>query len=470
MGEVHVSAQGHRRRVIDLGGEGLGGLADQIGVGDAAKQREQVGDAAVLGAAARDPPDARIAGQGLFRRVRVGGLGIVDEQHAAEAGDRLHPMSQAGEGQQAPHRLVAAEPYGAHGGVGAGGVLGVVAARQGDGRGQVGDALVPLHQPTTAQADPVHVVDARHPSVVAVRRRHCDRDEGGQPPGDALAIGVIDADHGDGALGLFLKDAALGGHIAGHAAVAVQMVRADVGQHRHVRAEAAGQVQLVGRDLDHIDGVRRRLGQGQHPDADVAPHMNRAARLAEDPADQGGGGGLAVGAGDGDDLGPLHLGQRRQGAGEQLDVAHDPHARVLGHLDGPVGRGMCQGGAGRQDQGGELRPVRAGQVLDREAFGLGLEAAGQAVVPQHGYGAPGPERAGGGQTAAPQPENRDAPSFKTGDGDHGYLSFSVDRPMRASMAATIQKRTTTVDSAQPIFSKWWWMGAIRKMRFPVALK
>ena len=38
------------------------------------------------------------------------------------------------------------------------------------------------------------------------------------------------------------------------------------------------------------------------------------------------------------------------------------------------------------------------------------------------------------------------------------------------MAETIQKRITTVDSGQPIFSKWWWIGAIRKMRFPVALK
>ena len=34
-----------------------------------------------------------------------------------------------------------------------------------------------------------------------------------------------------------------------------------------------------------------------------------------------------------------------------------------------------------------------------------------------------------------------------------YLSFRVARPSRASMAETIQKRITTVDSGQPIFSK-----------------
>ena len=35
----------------------------------------------------------------------------------------------------------------------------------------------------------------------------------------------------------------------------------------------------------------------------------------------------------------------------------------------------------------------------------------------------------------------------------------------------IQKRTTTVISAQPLSSKWWWSGLIRKMRLPrVSLK
>ena len=34
----------------------------------------------------------------------------------------------------------------------------------------------------------------------------------------------------------------------------------------------------------------------------------------------------------------------------------------------------------------------------------------------------------------------------------------------------IQKRITTWLSVQPSFSKWWWMGAIRKTRRPVILK
>ena len=34
----------------------------------------------------------------------------------------------------------------------------------------------------------------------------------------------------------------------------------------------------------------------------------------------------------------------------------------------------------------------------------------------------------------------------------------------------IQKRITTWLSVQPFFSKWWWIGAIRKTRLPVILK
>lgn len=34
----------------------------------------------------------------------------------------------------------------------------------------------------------------------------------------------------------------------------------------------------------------------------------------------------------------------------------------------------------------------------------------------------------------------------------------------------IQKRITICGSAQPFFSKWWWIGAIRNTRRPVRLK
>lgn len=49
-------------------------------------------------------------------------------------------------------------------------------------------------------------------------------------------------------------------------------------------------------------------------------------------------------------------------------------------------------------------------------------------------------------------------------------TLSVASPTSARISAMIQKRTTIWLSAQPFFSKWWWMGAIRKTRLPVILK
>ena len=51
-----------------------------------------------------------------------------------------------------------------------------------------------------------------------------------------------------------------------------------------------------------------------------------------------------------------------------------------------------------------------------------------------------------------------------------YLSFSVAKPIIAKMIEIIQNLITTVDSGQPFFSKWWWIGAILKILFPVNLK
>jgi hypothetical protein len=49
-------------------------------------------------------------------------------------------------------------------------------------------------------------------------------------------------------------------------------------------------------------------------------------------------------------------------------------------------------------------------------------------------------------------------------------SFSVASPISARISEMIQKRMTICGSAQPCFSKWWWIGAIRKTRLPVALE
>ena len=228
------------------------------------------------------------------------------------------------------------------------------------------------------------------------------------------------------------EDMSLGGDIALHAAVPVQVIGRDVGQDRHVGREAVGQVQLIGRGLDHIDGVGRRLRQGQHADAYVAADMDGETRLLQHPADQGGGGGLAVGAGDGDDLGPPGLGQGGDGAGEQLQVADHRNVRGPRLIHCPVRARMGQRRARRQHQGGEAGPVGARQVLDREPFRLRLHASGHAVVPEDRPRAAGLQRARGRDAGPSQAEDRDPSALMAGNGDHASsaASASTGRPAR----------------------------------------
>ena len=47
--------------------------------------------------------------------------------------------------------------------------------------------------------------------------------------------------------------------------------------------------------------------------------------------------------------------------------------------------------------------------------------------------------------------------------------MSVARPSNTSTTLMIQKRTITRGSGQPLSSKWWWIGAMRKMRLPRSL-
>ena len=48
-----------------------------------------------------------------------------------------------------------------------------------------------------------------------------------------------------------------------------------------------------------------------------------------------------------------------------------------------------------------------------------------------------------------------------------HLIFKEARAASISTMLTIQKRTVTLGSATPSSSKWWWSGAILKMRLPL---
>ena len=110
-----------------------------------------------------------------------------------------------------------------------------------------------------------------------------------------------------------------------------------------------------------------------------------------------------------------------------------------------------------------ITPISSGRAIGRGGF-----AGRRLLVPQRHLGAAGRQGARGGQAGPAQAEHGDPLAFETADGDHWralpYLSLRVARPTMARTKETIQKRITTVDSFHPSFSKWWWIGAIRKTR------
>ena len=136
------------------------------------------------------------------------------------------------------------------------------------------------------------------------------------------------------------------------------MVGGDVEQHRDVAIEALRQVDLVARQLEHIDPAFGERVLGEDRQADIAAHRARHARGLEDVVDERGGGRLAVGAGDADDLVRRKLGP---GAGEQLDVADDLDAGVAGALRDRV---AVERQAGRDDEAVELGEVGFVEVGD----------------------------------------------------------------------------------------------------------
>ena len=158
------------------------------------------------------------------------------------------------------------------------------------------------------------------------------RGMGGQLPGD----GVVQVEDG-GVPGLLVaEDVLLGPDIFLHALVDVQVVGGQVGQHRDVGTAGHGH-QLEAGQLQHgpvrgPDGI----GLGQQRVADVAAHMDGVSRRPQELGNNGGGSGLAVGAGDGDDGAGADLEKGLHLGGD--DAAPGPGGLQLRHV-GPQARG-----------------------------------------------------------------------------------------------------------------------------------
>ena len=247
---------------------------------------------------------------------------------------------------------------------------------------------------------------------------------------------------------LQLEQPRLGIGIGVEIAIAVEMVGGDVEQRRDITGEAEGEIDLIARQFEHIDAA---IGKGRLPQdrqADIAAHPCGNPCPAQQMMHQHGGGGFAIGAGD-----PHHAMRRQGGAGlrEKLDIADQRHASRAGGIADWV---SVYRDAGRYQNPGETGEIHAAGIgqLHRRTMTLGNGVA------RFLAGIPG----GDSCSARHQRGHRRSPG--AGEAQHGvalareeggddHRSLRVERPSSANTMETIQKRITTVDSAQPFCSK-----------------
>ena len=116
-------------------------LADQVGLADARKEAGEGREAAGLRLAAGDPEDVLETRERLGGGIRVGRLGVVDEQHAALAPDLLHAMRKPWKRAQAILDRLRGQPERERRAGRAGGVLRVVHAAQRPDAAEMRDRL-----------------------------------------------------------------------------------------------------------------------------------------------------------------------------------------------------------------------------------------------------------------------------------------------------------------------------------------
>ena len=280
----------------------------------AAKGRRQRCEVLILALATGDHHQrARHAGDRGERGADVGPLGVVDVGDAVHVGHPLRAVRQPGEcGQLRQHRWLRERER----------------LAQRERRERVGGVVKPpdlhgrhRHEGRAGACQPPFALVHGHRVVGADggAQREAQGARGRARHGHHQRI--IEIDHRGVAAG---ENTRLGGGIARHARVAVEVIGADVQDRRGAAVQCGRGLELKARQLQHVqlgalgEQIERRLAQvaaGAH----AHPGALRHARHER------GDGALAVGAGDAD-----HRCIDR--AREQLDVAHDrePAAARLG--------------------------------------------------------------------------------------------------------------------------------------------
>ena len=162
-------------------------------------------------------------------------------------------------------------------------------------------------------------------------------------------------------------------------------------QHRHVGRERARQLGLVGAELQHHHAPSPGGSMSSTPRPMLPASCEGRPAGGQHVVDQRGGGGLAVGARDGDDAGddrepaPVREPQRAE---EQPDVVVHRHARLQRREHDAVRRGVEVRDPRRDDErGAGLDDAGRREVGGLEALRLGPRARLLPVVPAQRLGA-----------------------------------------------------------------------------------
>ena len=205
-------------------------------------------------------------------------------------------------------------------------------------------------------------------------------------PGDVVVL----IEHGDVVGALIAEDVLLGRHILRHVLVDVQMVGSQIGHHGDMGAAIHGH-QLEAGQLQHRPVLRLHIIRlTQQGLTDVAAHVDGSARRLQQLCDDGGGGGLAVAAGDGDHVAGADLKEHLHLAGEgaalplrrqqlrhvrpQTRCAEDNVLRQAVQIPLPQ---MERGSGGLQLIGQRTQLLPAASVAGGDGDTLGQQAAQQ---------------------------------------------------------------------------------------------
>src|SRR5665213_1338549 len=153
--------------------------------------------------------------------------------------------------------------------------------------------------------------------------------------GDLAARRIVDADNGGGRAACVFEDAALGGDVAIHAAMPVEMVGRQIEPHRHIERRAVDQIELIGAEFQDINAVGAEPVQRQGGGAEIAADRDLAPDRTQNMRDQRRRGRFAVGAGDADEA---------RFVGVTGTNGKSTTTALIAHILGSVGRKIAVGG------------------------------------------------------------------------------------------------------------------------------